>query len=129
MDFDIKIKGKIYNIRIFEKGSDKVSVKVGERSFDFDKVKKETGKNKNVSEFAKQQKVQLKKELKAAIAGEVSEVYVKDGDNIKAGQKILTLLAMKMENEIFSETDGKIKKVLIRPNKTVREGEILVIFE
>jgi len=129
MDFDIKIKGKIYNIRIFEKGSDKVSVKVGERSFDFDKVKKETGKNKNVSEFAKQQKIQLKKELKAAIAGEVSEVFVKDGDNIKAGQKILTLLAMKMENEIFSETDGKIKKVLIRPNQTVREGEILVIFE
>ena len=72
MDFDIKIKGKIYSIRIFEKGSDKISVRVGERSFDFDDVKKESGKNRNVSEFAKQKKIQLKKELKAAIAGEVS---------------------------------------------------------
>jgi biotin carboxyl carrier protein len=128
MDFNIKIKEKIYNIKILEKGAGGISIRVGGRSFDFDSVKCSDEKCESVSDFGQDQKILFQKELKATIAGVVSEIFVKEGDSIKQGQKILTLLAMKMENEIIAEGDGKIKKILVSPNQTVREGEIIIIF-
>ncbi|MFA5080432.1 MAG: biotin/lipoyl-containing protein [Candidatus Paceibacterota bacterium] len=129
MDFKIKVKGKVYDIRILEKGKDGVSIKVGGKSFNFNSAVKENKNDESISEFAQEQKILSKKELKASLAGLVSEVFVKEGETVKQGQKILTLLAMKMENEMITEQNGKIKKIMVKVNQTVREGEILVIFE
>ncbi|MDD5639333.1 MAG: acetyl-CoA carboxylase biotin carboxyl carrier protein subunit [Candidatus Pacebacteria bacterium] len=129
MDFKIRVKGKVYDIRILERGKDGVTIKVGGKSFDFNSAIKENKNNKSISEFGQEQKVLLKKEVKASLAGLVSEIFVKEGEMVKQGQRLLTLLAMKMENEIITEQDGKIKKIMIKTNQTVREGEILVIFE
>ncbi|MCK9578173.1 acetyl-CoA carboxylase biotin carboxyl carrier protein subunit [bacterium] len=128
MDFDIRIKGKNYNIKIIENNDD-LSVKVGDKSFNFGKEKKIKKNENSISDFGKQQRQLLNKEIKASISGEASEIFVKSGDSIKTGQKILTLLAMKMENEIISDNDGKIKKIMVKPSQSVREGEVLVILE
>ncbi|MCK9393565.1 MAG: acetyl-CoA carboxylase biotin carboxyl carrier protein subunit [Candidatus Paceibacterota bacterium] len=128
MNFNIKIKERIYSIRILEKGKGGISINIEGKSFDFDSVKCSDEKCESISDFGQDQKILLQKELKASIAGIVSEIFVKEGDSIKQGQKILTLLAMKMENEIIAEGNGKIKKILVLPNQTVRENETLIIF-
>ncbi len=129
MDFKIKIKDKVYDIGIEEFSNEKVSIKVGGRSFSFNNTT--TGKTEEVtvSEFGKTQKVLSEKELKAGLGGIVSEIFVKQGDHVKSGQKLLTLLAMKMENEIVAESEGVIKSIIVKPDQAVKEGEILVIFE
>jgi len=66
------------------------------------------------------------KEVRAVLAGTITEINIKPGDIVKAGQKMMTLSAMKMENEILAETEGKVKEVNINKNQRVKEGDILV---
>jgi biotin carboxyl carrier protein len=68
------------------------------------------------------------KTIKAALAGVISEVFVKENDIVNTGQKLLTLSAMKMENEIVAEAGGRIKEIKVKPNQKVKEGAILIVF-
>jgi len=66
------------------------------------------------------------KEVRAVLAGTIAELNVKPGDIVKVGQKLLTLSAMKMENEILAECEGKIKEISIVKDQKVKEGEVLI---
>jgi pyruvate carboxylase subunit B len=68
------------------------------------------------------------KELKAPISGRIMEVLVKAGDEIKKGQQILVLEAMKMQNHIYSPVTAKISELRVKNGQTVMMGEILVTF-
>ena len=61
-----------------------------------------------------------------AMPGNVVEVLVKEGDEVKAGQGILVTEAMKMENEIQANVAGTIKHVYVEKGDRVTPGEILV---
>lgn len=68
-------------------------------------------------------------ELTAPLPGTVVEVFVKDGDDIEAGQVIVIIEAMKMKNSIRSTRAGKIAQVLVSANQTVAHKQALVRFE
>ena len=58
------------------------------------------------------------------------EIYVvKEGDTVAAGQTLLVLEAMKMENNIDAERGGKVKSVLAKQGATVMEGDLLIVIE
>lgn len=69
------------------------------------------------------------KKLKAFIPGVIREVYVKIGDNVKSGDKLLVLEAMKMRNTITSPMSGKIRYVAVSTGKSVAKDELLIEFE
>ena len=58
--------------------------------------------------------------------GNILEVVVKEGDEIKKGENILILEAMKMENDITAEVSGKVHRIFVQPGEAVREGAPLV---
>lgn len=124
----IKIKGKEYEVDI--KGDEeagKIKITISGKEFFFDAeecAKKEDAPEIGVSLPRRDLSA---KEIKALIAGSVSEVFVKEGDSVKSGEKLLTLSAMKMENEIVSDCGGKIKKVLVVKDQKVKEGDVLII--
>jgi len=60
--------------------------------------------------------------------GVVIEVSVKVGDNVKAGQVVVILEAMKMKTNISSDRDGKIASVNISPNDSVEAGQAMLTF-
>ncbi|MDD5098379.1 MAG: biotin/lipoyl-binding protein [Candidatus Pacebacteria bacterium] len=122
MELNIKIKNKEYNVKILEEGSI-VKVIVGKNEYVFNSDKKEE------TLLSQSTSKSLQKEIKASLAGTISEIFIKDGGTIKVGQKLLTLSAMKMENEIASESKGKIKKILVNKNDTVKAGDILIALE
>ena len=64
--------------------------------------------------------------LKSPLPGVILDIPVKEGDSVKAGQIVVLLEAMKMENNIEIDRDGIIEK--IGPNKgdTVLEGDLLI---
>lgn len=67
--------------------------------------------------------------VKAPLPGVVVKLNCSVGDTVKMGQTLLVLEAMKMQNEIQSPKDGKIKAINIKENQSVIEGEDLIVIE
>jgi biotin carboxyl carrier protein len=67
--------------------------------------------------------------LTAAMPGKVVRIIAAVGDQIKAGQGILVIEAMKMQNEVRSPKDGQLKKLLVGQGANVLAGEALAIIE
>ncbi|MFN0095373.1 MAG: biotin/lipoyl-containing protein [Dehalococcoidia bacterium] len=65
----------------------------------------------------------------APIAGKVLRLVAKAGDAVKAGDVLLVLEAMKMENEIKAPVDGSVKEILVAEGARVSEGEVLAVVE
>lgn len=68
-------------------------------------------------------------EVTAPMPGKVIKVLVKEGQEVKAGDKIAILEAMKMENELTSPKDGTISKILFKENDLVEAGAKIVEFD
>jgi len=64
--------------------------------------------------------------IKSPLPGTVLSLHVKPGDNVKVGQKLLTLEAMKMENNIDSDKDGQIVSIKVKQGDAVMEGDVLI---
>ena len=60
------------------------------------------------------------------IPGSVNKVFVKEGQNIKVGEKLMILEAMKMENIVFSPIKGKIIKIHVSTGERVANKQPLV---
>ena len=65
----------------------------------------------------------------APMPGKVVKVNVKAGDGVKAGQVLLVLEAMKMEQATRSPADGVVKSVPVREGDQVTAGQVLVTLE
>lgn len=68
-------------------------------------------------------------DLKAPMPGLVVDVFVDKGQDIKKGDALLVLEAMKMENILKSDSDGIVKKVEVKKGSKVEKNEVLVHFE
>jgi biotin carboxyl carrier protein len=64
--------------------------------------------------------------VKAPLPGTVLKVSVKQGDEVKAGDTVLILEAMKMQNQIAATTAGKIEEIMVTEGDSVQEGQELV---
>ena len=64
--------------------------------------------------------------VKAPMPGNILDVKVKAGDSVKAGDTLLILEAMKMENEISAPQDGTIASVNVRKGDVVNSGDLLI---
>lgn len=69
------------------------------------------------------------KEVGSSIPGKIVKVLVKEGDQIKKGDKLFIAEAMKMETNIIANVDGKIKDIFVREGDMVESGELLLAFE
>jgi biotin carboxyl carrier protein len=65
------------------------------------------------------------KEITAPMPGTILKVNVKDGDTVKAGDILMVLEAMKMENEIMAPSDGVISSVNVTSGASVEGGAVL----
>ena len=64
--------------------------------------------------------------VSAILPGLVSRIYVNTGEKVRAGQPLLVLEAMKMENEITAPRDGVIHTLNVKPDQLVLKGELLL---
>ncbi len=63
--------------------------------------------------------------IHAPLPGLILEVMVKEGDTVKAGQNIMVMEAMKMENQVQAPHDGTVTKVVVQKGDSVAEGDLL----
>jgi biotin carboxyl carrier protein len=67
--------------------------------------------------------------VKAPLPGVITSIEVAVGDEVKAGDTLLVLEAMKMANNIESEKDGKVAAILVKAGQSVMEDDPLVVIE
>jgi len=65
--------------------------------------------------------------INSPLPGVILEVSVKEGDTVKAGQKLIVLEAMKMENNIEADRDGVVSAIKVNKGDSVLEGAPLII--
>jgi len=65
----------------------------------------------------------------APLPGMIQKILVRAGDQIKAGQHVIIMEAMKMENEIQAATDGTVKEIKVKEGDSVNEGDVLILME
>jgi len=70
-----------------------------------------------------------RQDIKSPMAGNVRKVLVAAGDIVTAGQALLILEAMKMQNEITSPIEGRVSAMMAREGVPVGPGEALCIVE
>lgn len=68
-------------------------------------------------------------DVKAPMPGLVLQVLVNSGDEVKKGDKIIVLEAMKMENGIKSPTDGIVSEVFVKTGTAVDKNQLLITFK
>lgn len=117
----ILIDGKSYEVR----RDSAETISVGSRIYQVsvEDVRSWRGKRRGAGTEAGPQK------LTATMPGKVVRVLAAAGEKITAGQGIVVIEAMKMQNEIKSPKEGTLKKVLAQMGASVTAGEVLAIVE
>ncbi|MCT4634286.1 MAG: biotin/lipoyl-binding protein, partial [Firmicutes bacterium] len=65
--------------------------------------------------------------VSAPMPGTVLDVKVSEGDSVSAGQVLMILEAMKMENEIMAPAGGTVKSVSVSKGSSVNSGDVLIV--
>ncbi len=65
----------------------------------------------------------------SAMPGKVVRVLVTVGDTVEAGQGVMVVEAMKMENEITAPKPGRVSSIAVQPGETVESGTELLVIE
>ncbi len=114
----IEVNGTCYNVELNEQEqTSKTPILV--RS----KVKNPAGAHKIKKSESSAYKVV------APLPGNIMQLFVREGDEVKRDDHLLTYEAMKMENKLLSEKDGVIKSIKVAPGDTVLQDEILIELE
>jgi biotin carboxyl carrier protein len=67
--------------------------------------------------------------LTAIIPGLVLAIFVEPGQRVRAGERLLILEAMKMQNHITAPREGTLQRIHVTAGETVIKGQLLVQFE
>ena len=117
---------KSYNVEVVESEDGKHVIKVNGNVYETESVDKFAALLKTMGmEKGGSGKV---KELKAPMPGLVLEVAAEAGKEVVAGDRLLVLEAMKMENVIKSPTDGVISSIEVNKGETVEKNQVMVRF-
>lgn len=65
----------------------------------------------------------------APIPGTITSIEIKVGQTVKAGQTVLILEALKMQNELFCNTGGTVKEILTKEGDKVSANQSLIVIE
>jgi len=68
-------------------------------------------------------------EVHAIIPGRVISVSIAPGDSVVAGQQLLVVEAMKMQNELRAPRDGVISRLAVGPGQTIEVGDLMLVLE
>ncbi|HBN47211.1 MAG TPA: acetyl-CoA carboxylase biotin carboxyl carrier protein subunit [Prevotella sp.] len=141
-EFKYTIDGKEYNVEIGDINEQTyvASVKVNGEAFEVgmekpaepEKKKVELGKPVAESDEETAAPVagaNVANATKAPLPGTITAINVKVGDEVKAGDAVLVLEAMKMANNIEAEKSGKVSAICVKIGQSVLEDDALFVIE
>lgn len=121
-NFSILLNGKSFTVHVEETG-ETLRMLTGQREF-VATIRDPRLWRRNRSAAAQ---AEGRQNVLASMPGKVVRVLAKAGDSVKAGQGLLVVEAMKMQNEIRSPKSGTIERLLVSEGQAVNAGELLAI--
>ena len=143
-EYKYKINGNLYNVVIgdMEENIAHVEVNGTHYTVEMEKKPKAAPAPKPVARpvakpaaapvakpAAKPAAASAKSGVKSPLPGVILDIKVNVGDEVKKGQTLIILEAMKMENSINADKDGKVTAINVSKGESVLEGTDLVIIE
>ena len=138
--YELTIKGNKYAVEVKEFGSKSAKVDVNGKIFDvavaftgepqavfIPPVPRQTAANRPV-----EQAVQVDTGsadgfgIKAPMPGLILKILVKPGDVVSVGQKVMSMEAMKMENDINTTVAGTVKSIQVKEGDNVKDHQTLI---
>jgi len=125
-EFNLIKDHRSVNAKLIEADNDakKMTIEVDGENFDIE-IKDELDQMLDKMGFGAVANKQIK-EIKAPMPGLVLEIAVTEGQEVKEGDKLLILVAMKMENSILIHTSATIKRIAVTAGQAVDKGQLLV---
>ena len=141
-EFKYKINGSPYRVVVSKSDEEIVELEVNGTPFTVELAPK-TKKSKAIVQRHTQEPIQSapatlvtrpsspsgKNTIQSPLPGIILDIRCKVGDTVKKGQTLMILEAMKMENNILSDGNGKITEILVQKGDSVLEGAELVVIE
>jgi len=139
MKYTVKVAGKVYGVEIVDLNARPILARVDGEIFEVlpeNNVRLDAGGGENVKAVkapmiteAGMGSASNDNAIFAPLPGNITEVFVKAGDEVQTGQVILIIEAMKMKNSLRSTRTGKLAAVLVSAGQTVAHKQALVEFE
>jgi biotin carboxyl carrier protein len=120
--YSVLLNGKSFEVRIESLGAELRAVTGSRESKVVIQDQREWRRNRGGSVEA-----QGRQQVLAPMPGKIVRVLVTAGDAVRAGQGLLVVEAMKMQNEIRAPKSGTIDRVRVVEGQTVNAGEVVVI--
>ena len=123
--FSIVSQGKNYNINLVSSGLKKYKAEIPNETLDLEIVDAE-------SRYIKNQKGQDADDLdyiSTPMPGQVVKILVEEGQEVKSGETVVIVSAMKMESEYKASKDRIVKKVLVKEGDKIDGDQPLILFE
>lgn len=139
--FKFKIRGNTYDVEIKEFEDNIAQIEVNGTMYEVEVEQKETARSKTPKLVRSQVQTRrsdskIKKTVsnratpvKAPLPGNIFKLLVKEGDEVKKGDKIMIMEAMKMENSVLAEKDGRIKSIKVKEGDSVLQNDLLAEIE
>jgi biotin carboxyl carrier protein len=118
-----------YAVKILKKSGKSVTIEINgeERTFEWERVRKQEAVQTTIGAAATGPKVVGG--VYPPMPGKITELRVKVGDSVKAGDTVCILEAMKMFNELKSGSSGSVKEVNVEVGSMVTPNDLLVLIE
>ncbi len=125
----VKVNGKSYEVEVEEVQNQQENSYIPKPRTEESHVKEihhETKKVEEVNSEPEERASSNEEILRAPMSGTIVKIKVNVGETVKDGQTILTLEAMKMENEILAPFNCKIRSILVKEGQQVEIDQPLV---
>jgi len=123
--FSILLRGQSHEIRVTPSPSGTLTLQTGVEEFTAEVVDPRAWSGRRHSAL----EAEGRQQVVAPMPGKVVRLLVKAGDTVEAGQGLLVIEAMKMQNEIRSPKSGVVERLLAQEGQAVNAGEILAWVE
>jgi biotin carboxyl carrier protein len=117
----VLLGGQSFEIHISRSADGKMKLQCGQHEFSAEVMDPRSWRGRKQGAL----EVEGRAEIVAPMPGKVVRVLVAAGDAVEAGQGILVVEAMKMQNEIRSPKSGKVERLLAKEGQAVNAGEVL----
>jgi len=121
--FSILLNGKSYEVRVTPSPAGTLTLQTAHQEFVAEVIDPRAWRGRRHGTL----EAEGRQQILAPMPGKIIRVLVQTGEKVEAGQGLLVVEAMKMQNEIRSPKSGTVERLLVKEGQPVNSGEVVCV--